>query len=150
MKELFIDNLVLSEAIDNLIQAGHHVKLRVKGRSMFPFLVNNRDTVTLVPFDHTLKIGMILFYRYKNQSMLHRLIRIEGEQLIMAGDGNWNQTETIKPADIIAVADFVERKGIPINCKRNLLWRLCSYLWIKTYFCRKYELIVARKINCVK
>ena len=42
-------NEILLEQVNELILAGHHVHLRVKGISMTPTLLNARDIVELAP-----------------------------------------------------------------------------------------------------
>jgi hypothetical protein len=72
--------------------------------------------------------------------VLHRLIRIEGEQLILMGDGNLAGTEVCSRGDVIGVVTRIESpKG-----RRKMLTR--GYLWYALRPVRKWLLKIYRKI----
>lgn len=111
--------------------------LRIRGNSMFPFLRDNRDLVTLRAFDPAdLKPGAIILFKYKTKYLLHRIIQVKSANYYLRGDNNWSfHFETCTEDDLVGVVVSVERNGRQIACD-SWIWRFCSFLWIKSYFLR--------------
>lgn len=75
--------------VDAEIAAGKPVRFRLKGNSMFPLLRNGKDVVILekCPTESLKPMDVVLF-RYRGKHVLHRIIRREGERLLIQGDGS--------------------------------------------------------------
>lgn len=101
----------------------------VRGVSMHPFLANGRDKVVLVP-PMKPQVGQVVLAEVSpGVFALHRIIRIEGNNVTMRGDGNllW-RTETFTSDKIIGTAKAFIRKGryVPTDGK---LWKRYSAVW---------------------
>ena len=90
------------EILRNLNQ-GRKILLPIKGRSMEPF-IRERDRVVLAPFNKSaLFKGSIVLATYRDNMLLHRVVRMDGGKICLAGDGNMAQHEYIEEQDIAAV-----------------------------------------------
>ena len=100
-------------ALELFIREGRPVKFPVKGTSMLPFIVGDRDCVEFYPVEGELKVGDIV--------MAHRIIGIEpvaGDassasfsaddcRIVLTGDGNLGFKEHCLRKDVIAKAHAV-------------------------------------------
>jgi hypothetical protein len=116
MKTKIIPNSAALKIIEEYINAGMSVKLKVRGNSMSPLLLDGIDSVMLHPCIATeLKPQEIILFRYNGSFILHRIIQIDlfaGEDQVSSittkGDA-MIQTETITPEDVVAVASIPRR-----------------------------------------
>ena len=114
-----IANITALKIIEEYINAGISVRLTVRGNIMSPLLLDGIDSVMLHPCIATeLKPQEIILFRYKGGFMLHRIIRIEliaGQYQVSSittkGDAQ-NNTETITPEDVVAVASLPKQTFI--------------------------------------
>ena len=85
-----VPNHLLIGEIKKAIREGHTATLRVKGFSMRLFLESQRDIVKLAPIrPEAVKVrDVVLAEIAKDQYVLHRVIRRDGSQLTLMGDGN--------------------------------------------------------------
>ncbi|MDR3273530.1 MAG: S24/S26 family peptidase [Flavobacteriaceae bacterium] len=135
-----IPNELFFKEIENIISAGNEVELRVKGISMLPYLRSNIDIVILSPLKiRELKKGQIVLFRYKGKHLLHRIIKINGEELVIQGDGNFGREEA-RISDIIGVVTAVIRSnGKKVSVERfqdQIYWKI----WIALRPARRYLL----------
>lgn len=112
--------------------------LRVRGNSMFPFLRDGRDLVTLRAFDpDDLKPGVIVLFKYRTKYLLHRIIKQKGANYYLRGDNNWSfRLETCTFDDVIGVVVAVERNGRSMISCTSRKWCFCSFLWMKSHCLR--------------
>ena len=81
----------------------------VKGYSMLPFIRDGRDSVELRG-KVELEVGDIALARLGNgHFVLHRIWEIEGERVILMGDGNIAGKEVCTRGDVIGVASKIFR-----------------------------------------
>ena len=66
----------------------HTVKIPLKGYSMRPFLEDQRDYALLEPPKEPVINEPVLVQMPTGKWVLHRIIKIEGENLTLLGDGN--------------------------------------------------------------
>lgn len=77
---LFLPNENVLPLIEEQIAAGKSVKLRVRGNSMFPILMDGRDMVNLHHVDPLqIKVGDVIFFRWGKGFLMHRVIEIVEE-----------------------------------------------------------------------
>lgn len=131
MKRIVLPNQQFFQWAEQMLQEGQNVELAVKGQSMRPFL-RDGETVTIVPVtdDTSLKEGMIILARTeKGIVIMHRIFRMEGDRILMKGDGNILQTEWVKRGDVLGMAESVCRQGravslyTPLKCFAAWCWR---------------------------
>ena len=122
------NNELLAEVI-RLVKEGRPVTLPVKGNSMNPFIIGGLESVELVKPD-TLSVGdVVLAWINGSRYVVHRIIRIEGDEVELMGDGNLTAGEYCKLNEVAARADYVVDKH---GKKHNLYapWRVrASRLW---------------------
>lgn len=123
---------------------GKTVTLPLRGRSMRPFLEDGRDKALLVAAQQEdVSIGdAVLAEISAGHFVLHRVIRIEGKQVTLRGDGNLN-VEYCKLSDIKAKAIGFFRKGNKkLDRTDGIKWRMYSWIWLRLYPIRRYLLFV--------
>ncbi|MDR2823993.1 MAG: S24/S26 family peptidase [Prevotellaceae bacterium] len=139
------NNLFFSE-IERILATGENVSITVKGRSMTPLLRNGRDAVVLSPANvRALKVGQIVLFRHRERHLLHRIVKIDGENLVIQGDGTRN-TEDAMRSDVVGVVVTIIRKNggkiILPNGWESFYFRIWQIL--KPF--RRYLLAIYRRI----
>ena len=138
-----IANDILIPELARLMATGKEVRFTPSGVSMRPYIEGDRDSVILAPMNRAPRVGDILLAQVETLCgsktyVLHRLIRIEGEMLVLQGDGNLAGEERCNAADIIGRVIAIESpKG-----RRKLLTR--GRLWYALRQLRKYLLKIYR------
>ena len=139
------DEIIIHEAI-RLVDEGVSVTFPVKGYSMLPFIIGGRESVILQrPL--TVKLGdVVLAWVDDCRYVVHRVIGIEGERVILMGDGNIVGVEHCLLSDVKALATHVvDAKGR----KHDLYapWRQkASRLWWHMRPVRRYVLAIYRRL----
>ena len=112
-KTIVKDKAVMMEEIRLLISEGKTVSLTVKGNSMNPFFVHLRDQITLGPWKkEDIKKGTVALVKdIKGNYIIHRIIKVEGENVILIGDGNIGLSEIASFENIIGIMYGITRKG---------------------------------------
>ena len=124
-------NDIFFTEVEHIIAEGGEVVLCVKGNSMRPFIRSDRTRVRFSMCDpQSLKRGDIVLFRYHDRHIMHRIIRREGDRLLLAGDGNYRKTEQCTTDDVAAIVTAVIRpNGRVIPCD-STIWRTASAIWI--------------------
>ena len=135
-------NDVLLPFVVEQLEAGHTATLPLRGRSMRPFLEDGRDKALLKIESHP-KVGdAVLAEISKGHFVLHRIIKIEDEQVTLRGDGNLNE-EHCTLNDIRAKAIGFYRKGRNVlDSTESKKWRIYSWWWTHLYPIRRYLLFM--------
>lgn len=140
-----INNEVFFEEVARMLSDGFAVTLRVKGSSMFPFLRDGRDRVTLRKTDGV-EVGDIVLARLDNGThVLHRIYKKRGEDIALMGDGNLYATERCKKVQIAGKVMTIVRNGKAVSC-RSLKERSLSGLWRGLLPVRRYLLYFLRRM----
>ena len=129
------------------------VVLPVRGYSMLPFIVGDVDSVELVK-PGLIEVGdVVLAWINGSRYVIHRVIKIDGDNLQLMGDGNLGGDERCKVSDVVAKAEYVvhpdgKRKYLysPGMVRASRLWWMIKPLrrWILAIYRRtvlKYKLI---------
>jgi hypothetical protein len=121
---------------------GKTVTLPLRGRSMRPFLEDQRDKALLIAC-HQPKVGdAVLAEISKGHFVLHRIIGIANNQVTLRGDGNIG-CEYCHLQDIQAKAIGFYRKGREkIDSTAGFKWKLYSWLWTRLFPFRRYLLFI--------
>ncbi len=140
-----IPNAVIIPELIALIEQGHTVTLPLKGISMRPFLEDGRDKAVLTRATTFKKGDAVLAEIEPKRYVLHRIVRIDGDDVTLMGDGNLS-LETCKRSDIKAFAMGFYRKGRGRLEKTNgLKWTLYSFVWMALRPVRRYLLALHRR-----
>lgn len=134
-------NEELIPEIMQLLQQGMKVRLLIRGNSMRPLLVHERDRVELsLLTDEGAKMGDVVLATVDGRYVIHRIVDITESQVILRGDGNF-ATETCTPHDILAKVTAFYRKGSakPL-CADSCSARAYAWLWMTLLPIRRYLL----------
>ena len=138
-----IENDILIPELDRLLKEKKEVRFTPSGVSMRPFIEGDRDSVVLAPMNRPPRVGDMILARVetlcgRKTYVLHRLIRIEGETIVLRGDGNIGGEERCAAGDIIGrVVRIDSPKG-----HKKLLTR--GYVWQFLFPVRKWLLKIYR------
>ncbi len=129
-----ISNDIFFAHVEELLSEGRSVVIRVKGYSMRPFMRSERTQVRIAPLTdegrQALQVGDVVLFRLKGRHIMHRIRRIEGSAITLAGDGNYRIWEHCHRDDIIGVIDeVIGYGGRSVSCNSRL-WRFASRLWV--------------------
>ena len=139
------DNEILEEAI-RLVREGVKVTLPVKGRSMLPFIIGGKESVILHR-PAIIDVGdVVLAWVDGCRYVVHRIIRIDGNQVTLMGDGNLI-TEHCQLDDIKArVTHVVSADGKEHDLYGK--WRMrAARLWWYLRPMRRYLLAIYRRVK---
>ena len=136
--------------VEEELAAGKEAVLTVKGYSMDPFLVHNRDKVYLTALNGTpLRKGdVVMFCREDGSYAMHRIYKIRADgSMDIVGDSQYICDAGVTPSMIKAYVPKVIRKGKTISCEKGL-WRF----WMVRYMnlrmrCPRFTKHVMRLCN---
>ena len=139
------DNEIIEEAI-RLVREGVNVTLPVNGNSMLPFIIGGKESVILHSSGGIVDVGdVVLAWVDGNRYVVHRIIRIDGDNVTLMGDGNLT-TEHCALSDIKARVTHVVSAD---NKKRDLYsrWRVrAAKVWYWLRPIRRYLLAIYRRL----
>jgi hypothetical protein len=137
-----VANHILIPEIAALLQEGRQVVFTPTGFSMRPFIEGGHDTVILVRKPEV-KVGDICLARIRRITdgevtyVLHRVVRVDSDEVTLAGDGNLRGEEHCKTTDILGtVVRITSPRGLRKPRTRGWIWRhICRprRLWLKLY-----------------
>ncbi len=144
--ELTIANERLFPFVVALLDEGHTVTLRLKGNSMRPFLENERDDALLRRATDVVVGEPVLAELSPGRFVLHRVVRVEGDDVTLLGDGNLTE-EHCKRSDVRAqVVGFYRKGSTSLTTIDSRKWRFYSYVWTHLRPIRRYLLAIYRRI----
>ena len=123
-------NRVYFSHVESLLQNGENVKIPIRGKSMLPFLKETDKVVLFPAYSERFSLGDILLAREESgRVILHRLVKINKETLILAGDGNLVQHEIINSNQVIGIARWAIRgdKKIDLQSFKNQVLGISWY-----------------------
>lgn len=126
-KACTISNVPFFEEVERLLHEDIKVTILVKGGSMRPFLQNG-DKVLLAPVSQKISRGDIALAHTSFGVLLHRIVRIKGERIWLAGDANNRQLEQTTRDEMIGIVEKAWRKErmLSVNSPFN---RALAFLW---------------------
>ena len=134
---------VFMEEIRSFISEGRTAVFTPNGRSMLPFIRGGRDRVVLdAPGE--LEVGGIYLFQRGEKYILHRLEKIDGNNVTFRGDGNVRGVEHTTRDKVYARVTCIEkpdgRKVVPGNGR----------LWRRLLPVRRYLLYAMRKWDAIR
>lgn len=147
-KKITIGKDTMYQEISRLIAEGKTVSITVKGYSMNPFLMHLRDQITLGPWtDGDIRRGTVALVRdVRGNVLIHRIIRRDGNIIILEGDGNIGLQEKATLDGIAGIMHSITRKNRTYSSK-SFIWRAYSWIWMFLRPVRLYPLALWRKLN---
>lgn len=142
---MITDNDIIQEAI-RLVHDGVSVTLPVNGHSMLPFIIGGQESVILQQPTAIQKGDVVLAWVENNRYVVHRIIRIENQQVTLMGDGNLVGVEHCSVEDIQAlVTHVVDAKGK--RHEMNNKWRQkAAKCWFRLRPIRRYLLAIYKRL----
>ena len=142
---MITDAEILQETI-RLVEDWVSVTLPVNGQSMLPFIIGGKESVILqkpiLP-----KVGnVVLAWVDGSHYVVHRIIRIDGDDVTLMGDGNVAGTEHCTRSDIKAVATHVVGADGRIHYLNSRWRKLTAKLWYRLLPIRRYLLAIYRRL----
>ncbi len=148
MKTVQYANSVFVPKIIELLDEGHTVTINLRGYSMRPYLENNRDKALIRKIGIPRKGDIVLAETQPKVYVIHRIIKINGDDITLRGDGNMN-CEYCKRSDLKGYVIGFYRKGRSTLEKTNSPgWILYSVVWNFLFPIRRYLLFIYRRL-CV-
>ena len=145
MQTKTVPNAELIPAIGKLIEEGQEVIFKPKGMSMLPFIRGGMDSVLLRKADG-LKVGDIALAEIgEGRYVLHRIEMIEGETIVLMGDGNLVGRERCRREDVMAIAVKIIKDRREIDCQSQGHLRNAE-IWRRLLPVRRYLLAIYRRI----
>lgn len=146
VREIKLSNAEFLPEIVKLLDEGHTVTLRLRGFSMRPFLEDNRDKALMTKATNP-KVGdPVLAEIEPKHFVLHRIVRIDGDQVTLRGDGNLG-CEYCTLADVKASIIGFYRKGrTTLDRTDGWKWRTYSFIWTRLYPIRRHLLAFYRRV----
>jgi len=139
-----LPNELVFDQVLECLQQGKCAVIRVKGRSMQPF-IREGERVLLKRFDiREICRGMVVLAKVEGQMVLHRLVGYNRETVCLAGDGNLVQRERVAYADVIATVVSLYRGEKEIRLNQ---WSKC--LGQSWYLVRPYRRLVSKLLGVI-
>ncbi len=144
---MLVPNDILLGEISKLLAEGKEVELKAKGSSMRPFIIGDRDSVRLV--SAPVAVGdAALAEIAPGHYVLHRIVSIDGQDVVLKGDGNLVGVEHCLLKDVrgkvIAVVrpdgkliDFAGEKALA----RARRWNRLPYIVRRVYLAFNRRLV---------
>ncbi len=142
---VYMDELMplILESLGN----GQTVLMKVRGNSMFPFLLDARDTVFFAPLDgHTPQRGDIfLFQRANGGCVMHRVYSVDSDGVMdFLGDAQYVLEKGIRPGQLVAYVPKVIRKGKTVLCNKGAWRRAMTFYMLLKIKCPKFARLIYR------
>ena len=141
-----ISNDIFFSHVESELKQGRSVRFKVKGNSMFPFLRNGRDEVTVSPYTSIPEKMDIVLFRFRGKHVLHRIIGIEDSVYIIQGDGIYTSKEQCRVEDITGYVSAIHKSGKGMISTSSPLFKLMGRLWYCLRFCRRYLIFAIRLV----
>lgn len=143
-----ISNDIFFSHVESELKQGRSVRFKVKGNSMFPFLRNGKDEVTVSPFTSIPEKMDIVLFKYKGKYILHRIIGIKDSIYIIQGDGIYVTKEQCRADDIVGYVSEIHINGNIHIKTSSFICKFFSRLWYSLRFFRKYLIYSIKYIYC--
>ena len=143
--EILSNHIVFREA-EAALKQGKQVKIRVVGKSMEPFLIDNKDVVRIAPFSSgKLYRGDIVLFKMNSFYCLHRIIKVKENHIILCGDGICQSRENVMRENVIGILDSVIQESGDVIACNSIKWKIKSRVWMALFPFRRYLLSIYRK-----
>ncbi len=146
VKEIQFENAQFLPEVVKMLNEGHTVTLRLKGFSMRPFLEDGRDKALLTRVT-TPRVGdPVLAEITPGHFVLHRIISIEGQNVVLRGDGNLGVEHCQIENVVGAVVGFYRKGRQTLDRTDGRKWRIYTFVWTRLFPVRRYLLAFYRRI----
>lgn len=147
-RRIVIPNSVDSFIVDEMRQRldeGQTVRIAFGGNSMMPLIDGRSDIIQLEPLPPKMCVGDIFLFFFDGHCVVHRLMRINGDELVFRGD-NCMRHEHVAKKEVLARLKAIEhRDGTVEDCdtpswhrkSRRVVLRRTAVNVVKRLFSRR-------------
>lgn len=139
-------NHILIPEVERLVNEGICVTMRVKGNSMLPFIRGDRDSVELRKAKPLRTKSIVLARLADGSYVVHRIVKLSGDDVVLMGDGNLLGREHCKRTDVMAEVTQILRNGKAVSCSCRSE-RAKASIWMTLLCMRRYLLAIYRRLN---
>lgn len=145
-----VPNRILFANVCELLSQGKTVVIEVKGCSMLPFIVGDRDSVKLA--QTWWGVGDAVLSKLPNgEYVLHRVQKIEGKSVVLKGDGNLKGTEICALSDVKGkVVEVLKNGKRPVDVSSSLYRTRVKFWNAQPYLIRRVVLAVYIRLIVLK
>jgi len=147
-KKVILPNAVMLKEVSLLLEEGRLVTIMTKGGSMSPFIRGERDSVELEKRDKIEVGDIVLAHLGRGRYVLHRVHSLDGEKVVLKGDGNLDATESCLLQDVCGT---VRRIMLGDKCRfecDGAWFKRASHRWVTApRIVRHYFLGIYRRIK---
>lgn len=151
MDKLYLDNAEFMPHLIRLVNEGHLVTIIARGNSMRPFIEDCRDKLVFGKYVDA-KVGDVILAEIQpGHYVCHRIEKLEGETVVMRGDGNVpnpavknSGIEVFTRDKIRAKLVRIVRKGKTYDIATSRIWKVYSAIWTHLLPLRRYLLAFYR------
>lgn len=119
-----------------LLAKGERVEMRVLGQSMLPFFISGQKIKLRPITEQDFKRYNVVFAKDTRKGfVVHRIIAFKGDDVILLGDGNIYQTETIARNCVYGIVDC------------SPLHIFFAKMWVAMRRFRRFPLAIFRRIT---
>ena len=141
------ENKEILPEIEGLVRDGLEVVFVPKGSSMSPFIKGGVDRVLITKAESIAEGDIVLALTEQGSHVLHRVEKVDGNMLILMGDGNLIQVEEVVANDIKGILNIIYHPdGSSQNCLDESWLRYGKY-W---YRLRKFRRILIALLRIFK
>ncbi len=146
----------IDSSIADEIKKNGWVMTKPVGVSMSPMLRYRKDPIILKKPDKPFKVNDVVAYvrRSDGQQVMHRIIKINNENLVIRGDNCLYNEYTVKSEDIFAILTGFYKGEKYIDCEKSRSYKIYVFFNRATYYprfvlkkCGVYACSVIRKIR---
>lgn len=155
MEHLLVPNEVLlgKDFVTKYLSEGKQTVISPKGCSMLPFIVGNHDSVCLQYQDRIRPLDVVLAHLGNGNYVLHRIVKIEGEEVTLMGDGNIRGQERCKRQDIVGtVMSVIHPNGkewpFRTSSERSMAKWWMALLPVRRYLLAIYKRTILKLLLC--
>lgn len=139
------ENKEILPEIEGLVRDGLEVVFVPKGSSMSPFIKGGVDRVLITKAESIAEGDIVLALTKQGSHVLHRVEKVDGNMLILMGDGNLIGRERCRREDVIGKAVKIMKKDREIDCQSPLHLRKAA-IWRSLLPIRRYLLAIYRRL----
>ena len=121
------------------------------GYSMYPLIREREDVLRIVKTNSYKKVDIVLYKSELDHYVLHRILKIKGDTVILAGDHNHFKDKPITKDMILGVLkSIIKKDGKLIDLSKDKKARrffYTNFFYIKAFFQRVGNFLHIRKVK---
>lgn len=144
------DDVAMRQVSQDL-SMGFRVTIQATGWSMLPLIWDKRDKLHLAPLtEESIAVGRIVLVCIPpKQHIVHRIAAIDGNRLILRGDGNAYQQEICQRGDVLGELVGIERAGKTYT-QSDKFWQRIERFWPNSPILRRILLALYKRLYITK